>query len=72
MDGKITTEVKSRLAADAVTKDANISVTTTQGVVVLSGTLASQDAVDHVKQVAQNVQDVKSVDTSALKVTGTS
>jgi hyperosmotically inducible protein len=64
--------VKSRLAADAVTKDANISVTTTQGVVVLSGTLASQDAVDHVKQVAQNVQDVKSVDTSALKVTGTS
>jgi hyperosmotically inducible protein len=47
-------------------------VTTTQGVVVLSGTLASQDAVDHVKQVAQNVQDVKSVDTSALKVTSSS
>jgi hypothetical protein len=72
VDSKITTEVKSRLAADNVTKDANISVTTTQGVVVLTGTLASQDAVDHVRLLAQNVPDVKSVDTSALKVTGNS
>jgi hyperosmotically inducible periplasmic protein len=68
VDSKITTEVKSRLAADNVSKDANIGVTTNQGVVVLTGTLASQDAVDHVKQLAQNVQDVKSVDASALKV----
>jgi hyperosmotically inducible protein len=69
-DSKITTEVKSRLAADSVTKDADLSVNTTQGVVVVSGTVASQDAVDHVKLVAQNVPDVKSVDTSALKVSG--
>jgi hyperosmotically inducible protein len=69
-DSKITTEVKSRLAADSVAKDADISVNTTQGVVVLTGTVASQDAVDHVKLVAQNVPDVKSVDTSALKVSG--
>jgi hyperosmotically inducible protein len=68
VDSKITDEVKSRLAADNVSKDANISVTTNQGVVVLTGTLASQDAVDHVREVARNVQDVKSVDTSALKV----
>ncbi len=64
--------MKSRLAADNVTKDANISVTTTQGVVVLTGTLASQDALDHVRVLAQNVPDVKSVDTSALKVTSNS
>ncbi len=69
-DSKITTEVKSRLAADSITKDADISVNTTQGVVVVTGTVASQDAVDHVKLVAQNVPDVKSVDTSALKVSG--
>jgi hyperosmotically inducible protein len=68
VDSKITTEVKSRLAADNVSKDANIGVTTNQGVVVLTGTLASQDAVDHVTQVARNVQDVKSVDASSLKV----
>ncbi len=72
VDSKITTEVKSRLAADNVTKDAHISVTTTQGVVVLTGTLASQDALDHVRVLAQNVPDVKSVDTSALKVTSNS
>ena len=64
--------MKSRLAADNISKDANIGVTTTQGVVVLTGTLATQDAVDHVKDLAQNVPDVKSVDTSALKVTGNS
>jgi hyperosmotically inducible periplasmic protein len=69
-DTKITTEVKSRLAADSVTKDADLSVNTTQGVVVVTGTVATQDAVDHVKLVAQNVPDVKSVDTSALKVSG--
>jgi hyperosmotically inducible protein len=69
-DSKITTEVKSRLAADSVTKDADLSVNTTQGVVVVTGTVATQDAVDHVKLVAQNVPDVKSVDTSALKVSG--
>ena len=67
---KITTEVKSALAADSVTKDADISVNTTQGVVVVSGTVPNQDAADHVKMVAQNVPDVKSVDTSALKVSG--
>ncbi|MEJ0008365.1 MAG: BON domain-containing protein [Steroidobacteraceae bacterium] len=71
VDSKITTEVKSRLAADSVTKDADIGVNTTQGVVVLTGTVATQDAVDHLKSVAQNVPDVKSVDTSALKVTST-
>jgi hyperosmotically inducible periplasmic protein len=69
-DTKITTEVKSRLAADSVTKDADLSVNTSQGVVVVTGTVATQDAVDHVKLVAQNVPDVKSVDTSALKVSG--
>ena len=40
-------------------------------VVVLTGTMATQDAIDHLKGVAEKVEDVKSVDISALKVTST-
>jgi hyperosmotically inducible protein len=65
-DSQITTDVKSQIAGDSVSKDANIGVTTTHGVVALTGNLASQDAIDHVKDVAGKVKDVKSVDSSAL------
>ena len=65
-DSQITTDVKSGIAGDSLSKDANIGVTTTHGVVALTGKLASQDAIDHVKDVAGKVKDVKSVDASAL------
>jgi hyperosmotically inducible periplasmic protein len=65
-DSQITTDVKSQIAGDTLTKDVNIGVTTTRGVVALSGSLASQDAIDHVKDVVGKVKDVKSVDSSAL------
>jgi hyperosmotically inducible protein len=58
--------VKFEIAGDSLSKDANIGVTTTHGVVVLSGSLTSQNAIDHVKDVVGKVKDVKSVDTSAL------
>jgi hyperosmotically inducible protein len=70
-DSRITTEVKSQFAADGIGKDVDIGVTTTQGVVVLTGTLVTQDAIDRVRNVAEQVKDVKSVDTSAMKVTST-
>jgi hyperosmotically inducible periplasmic protein len=65
-DTQITTAVKSDIAGDSLSKDVNIGVTTTQGVVALTGSLASQDAIDHFKDVAGKVPGVKSVDTSAL------
>jgi hyperosmotically inducible periplasmic protein len=65
-DSQITTEVKSELAADSLSKDANIGVTTADGVVMLTGSLASQDAIDHVKDFVGKVKNVKSVDSSAL------
>ena len=65
-DSQITTDVKSEIAGDSLSKDVNIGVTTTHGVVVLTGSLASQGAIDHVKDVAGKVPGVKSVDTSAL------
>src|SRR5450631_4034988 len=71
LDGVITTEVKSQLAADAVGKDVNIGVTTTHGIVVLTGTMLTQDAINQVRGVAEKVKDVKSVDTSAMMISAT-
>jgi hyperosmotically inducible protein len=65
-DSQITADVKSAIAGDSLSRDFNIGVTTIRGVVVLTGSLASQDAIDHVKEVAGKVQGVISVDTSAL------
>jgi hyperosmotically inducible protein len=67
-DSWITTKVKSELLADSVSKGIDVSVETVHGVVVLKGALNSLDAVDHVKDIAANVEGVKSVDTEGLTV----
>ncbi|MGH8455577.1 MAG: BON domain-containing protein [Stenotrophobium sp.] len=67
-DSWITTKVKSEIAADSLSKGVDVSVETMHGVVVLKGALANQDAIDHVKDIAEKVQGVKSVDSSALTV----
>lgn len=69
-DSWITTKVKSEILADSISKGFDVNVKTTHGVVVLKGTLANEDAIDHVKDVAAKVEGVKSVDTSALTVAG--
>lgn len=71
LDGVITTEVKSQLAAGSIGKDVDIGVTTTHGIVVLTGTVLTQDAIDHARGVAEKVKDVKSVDTSAMMIPAT-
>jgi len=67
-DSWITTKVKSDILADSVSKGFDVNVVTTDGVVVLKGTLANQDAIDHVKDIAGKVNGVKGVDVSALTV----
>jgi BON domain-containing protein len=67
-DNQITTDVKSQIAGDILGTNVNIGVTTSHGVVALTGSLPSQDAIDHVKDVAGRVKDVKGVDTSAMRV----
>jgi hyperosmotically inducible periplasmic protein len=66
-DSWITTKVKSEILADSVSKGFKVSVKTVNGVVMLHGTLANDDAIAHVKDLAQKVQGVKSVDTTQLK-----
>lgn len=69
-DSWITTKVKSEILADSVSKGFEVNVDTTNGVVVLKGTLANQDAIDHVKDIAAKIEGVKSVDTTALGIKG--
>jgi hyperosmotically inducible periplasmic protein len=68
-DSWITTKVKSEILADSVSKGFKVSVKTVKGVVMLHGTLPNDDAVAHVKDLAEKVQGVKSVDTTQLKST---
>lgn len=70
-DSWITTKVKSEILADSVSKGFKVGVKTVHGVVVLKGSLGNQDAIDHVKDLASQVNGVKSVDTSALVVAST-
>jgi hyperosmotically inducible periplasmic protein len=65
-DSQITTDVKAAIAGDLAVKDFTIGVSTTGGVVALTGSVANQGVIDQVKDVAGKVKDVRSVDTSAL------
>lgn len=67
-DSWITTQVKSAMLADSPAKAMDVSVRTRQGVVILKGVLADQDAIDHVKALAAKVEGVKSVDIESLTI----
>jgi len=67
-DRLITSAVQSQIATDAA--GAAVQVNTINGVVILTGTVPTADAVEHVKQVAQQVKDVKGVDATAVRVSG--
>jgi hyperosmotically inducible periplasmic protein len=66
-DSWITTKVKSEILADSVSKGFDVHVKTLHGVVFLTGTLANDDAVAHVKDIASKIEHVKSVNSSGLK-----
>lgn len=69
-DSWITSKVKSEILADSLTKNHSIGVKTQHGMVMLHGTLANQAAIDHLRNLTLNIKGVKSVDTSALTVSG--
>jgi hyperosmotically inducible periplasmic protein len=66
-DSWITTKVKTEITADSISKGFDVHVKTLHGVVMLRGTLPNRDAIDHVKDIAQKIEHVKSVDTSELR-----
>jgi hyperosmotically inducible protein len=67
-DSWITTKVKSELAEAKNVKSTDISVTTTEGVVALTGTVTSTREKSHVIHITKMVKGVKSVDASGLSV----
>jgi hyperosmotically inducible protein len=61
-DSAITTKIKSKLAAEHITSVGRIHVDTdADGIVYLSGTARSQEAIDKAVSIAQNTEHVKSV-----------
>jgi hyperosmotically inducible periplasmic protein len=61
-DSVITTKVKARLAAEHITSIARIHVDTdANGVVYLSGTAQSQDAIDTAIRLARDTEHVRDV-----------
>lgn len=67
-DSGITTKVKADLLVTEETKGLDIIVTTTNGVVTLSGKLDSQARVEKAVAVARSIKGVKSVDATTLTV----
>ena len=65
-DGWITTKVKAELMATKGISSTDISVTTTNGVVTLSGVLDSKAQVQKSVAVAKGIKGVQKVDSSAL------
>jgi hyperosmotically inducible periplasmic protein len=66
-DTWITTKVKSELATTDGVKSMHVDVKTVDGTVTLTGTLATQTAVDKAIAAAKSVKGVKDVDASGLK-----
>lgn len=61
-DSAMTAKVKAEILKDPILKVFQINVTTTNGVVTLSGTVNSQLGIDRATEVARNIQSVKSVE----------
>jgi hyperosmotically inducible periplasmic protein len=70
-DTWITTKVKSELATTKGISSTDISVSTMDGVVSLTGTASSATEKTRAEQVAKKVKGVKSVDASGLTVSDT-
>ena len=71
-DSWITTKVKSKLAAAKDVKASDISVSTTDGAVTLTGTATSKKEKTRAIHIAKGVKGVKSVDASGLTVSESS
>jgi len=67
-DTAITADLKTKFAADGKTKGSDLSVTTSNGIVALSGTVVSGAQKTHVVYVARHTKGVEQVDSTALSI----
>ncbi len=65
-DSSITAEVKAKILATASLKDEKIEVSTTEGVVTLTGTVKTPQAKGTATKIAKAVKGVKSVDNKLI------
>ncbi|MEO8777922.1 MAG: BON domain-containing protein [Rhodanobacter sp.] len=70
-DAWITTKVKTEFGTTKGIRATDISVSTNDGVVTLSGTVGSSKAKAHAVRVAKKIKGVKSVEATELKVNTT-
>jgi len=61
-DSAITAKIKAEILSDPLLKVSQINVTTTNGVVKLSGKVDSQQSIDRAIEIARSVKSVKSVE----------
>lgn len=69
-DAATTTKVKAKLLGNSALNKSDISVSTFNGVVALSGVATTAAAKAHAEADAKSIANVKSVDASALTVAG--
>ncbi|MCD2451626.1 BON domain-containing protein [Methylicorpusculum oleiharenae] len=67
-DSVITADVKAAIASDSSFKASDIQVTTSQGVVILKGTVDSEQLIERAMSLASNQKNVKSVQTNLLVI----
>ena len=65
-DSAITAKIKADILGDPLLKVSQIEVTTTNGVVNLTGAVDSQQGIDRAMEIARSVRDVKSVESSLV------
>lgn len=61
-DSAITAKIKAEILSDPLLKVSQINVTTTNGVVRLSGVVDSQQSIDRAMEIARSGKNVKSVE----------
>ena len=61
-DAALTAKVKAEITKDPVLKMSQISVTTTKGIVRLSGAVDSQQSIDRALEITRNVKDVQATE----------
>lgn len=61
-DSAITAQIKAEILSDPLLKVAQINVTTSNGIVKLSGVVDTQQSIDRAMEIARGVKHVKSVE----------